>query len=497
MTALDDPAVTDAQVERFRTVRDRLERTVLQVAQSLDGRRFTWQASLDGDRAGVGGYVVLDVDGRPALGQILDVELAEVGVAELGEGSGLRSNVAIRLVRGTGRLLEGGTGPFHDAPVRPARPDEVLAWRARAERHTPSLPIGELDAAPGVPAALEAKGFGRHTFLCGQSGSGKTYALGVMLDRLLAGTRLRLIVLDPNSDFVGLGEVRDGVDEELAAGHRAVAPGIIVRRARDAGPTRLHVPFGRLADEARAALLRLDPIADREEYTALLELLRERRPEALADLGATGTESARRLAQRAANLGIDRLGVWSRGDAGSLLDDLARPDVRCLVVDLGSLPTRLEQVLVAEAVLSALWRSRHQKDPVLIVIDEAHNVCPAEPQDELERLAAEHVVRIAAEGRKFGLHLLLCTQRPQKVPQMALSQCDNLVLMRLNSRADAAFAQEAFSFVPAGLLALAPEFGLGHALVAGPVAPAPLVVRFGGRVSREGGGDVSLDWAAS
>ena len=57
-------------------------------------------------------------------------------------------------------------------------------------------------------------------------------------------------------------------------------------------------------------------------------------------------------------------------------------------------------------------------------------------------------------------------------------------------------AQEGFSFVPAGLLALAPEFGLGHALVAGPIAPAPLVVRFGGRVSREGGGDVSRDWAA-
>jgi DNA helicase HerA-like ATPase len=143
-----------------------------------------------------------------------------------------------------------------------------------------------------------------------------------------------------------------------------------------------------------------------------------------------------------------------------------------------------------------VWRQRQDREPVLIVIDEAHNVCPAEPRDELGRLAAEHVVRIAAEGRKFGLHLLLCTQRPQKVPENALSQCDNLVLMRLNSRADAAFAQEAFSFVPAGLLALAPDFALGQALIAGPIARAPLVVRFGGRVSREGGGDVAHDWAA-
>jgi hypothetical protein len=64
---------------------------------ALDGRRFTWQASLDGDRAGVGGYVVLDVNGRPALGQILDVELAEVGVAATGLlPSGCRRGAAER-----------------------------------------------------------------------------------------------------------------------------------------------------------------------------------------------------------------------------------------------------------------------------------------------------------------------------------------------------------------------------------------------------------------
>src|SRR5256886_11352057 len=52
---------------------------------------------------------------------------------------------------------------------------------------------------------------------------------------------------------------------------------------------------------------------------------------------------------------------------------------------------------------TTLFRSR----PVLIVIDEAHNVCPAEPPDPLVALATDHAVRIAAEGRKFGLYLLV------------------------------------------------------------------------------------------
>ena len=55
----------------------------------------------------------------------------------------------------------------------------------------------------------------------------------------------------------------------------------------------------------------------------------------------------------------------------------------------------------------------------------------SEPADQLVAVAAEHVVRIAAEGRKFGLYLLVSTQRPQKIPENVLSQADNLELLRL------------------------------------------------------------------
>ena len=122
--------------------------------------------------------------------------------------------------------------------------------------------------------------------------------------------------------------------------------------------------------------------------------------------------------------------------------------MRCLVVDLGSLATREEQALASAAVLGELWRRREERRPVLIVIDEAHNVCPARPEDPLTAIATEHAVRIAGEGRKFGLYLLVSTQRPQKVHENVLSQCDNLLLMRMNSLADLGYVGEVFSFVP-------------------------------------------------
>jgi hypothetical protein len=247
-------------------------------------------------------------------------------------------------------------------------------------------------------------------------------------------------------------------------------------------------------------LLHLDPVADRAEYAALSAILvarEEGRPlvSGLDELLSADLPGARELGQRAQNLGALTWSIWARGRSGSLVGALAGTDARCTVVDIGSLETRQEQRVVAATVLSTLWNRRAQREPVLIVIDEAHNICPAEPDDPVTAIAVEHAVRIAAEGRKFGLYLLVSTQRPQKVHENVLSQCDNLVLMRMNSAADLQYLAAVFSFVPAGLLDPATTFRQGEALVAGKIASHAAHVRFGARVAEEGGADVPSTWA--
>jgi hypothetical protein len=131
---------------------------------------------------------------------------------------------------------------------------------------------------------------------------------------------------------------------------------------------------------------------------------------------------------------------------------------------------------------------------VLLAVDEAHNVFPAATDDPLLQAAADLGVLIAGEGRKFGLHLLVATQRPGKVHPNVVSQCDNLVLMRMNGAADVEELTSLFSHVPAPLLQRAPGFGLGQALVAGPISPVPLLAQIGARHTPEGGGDVPTTW---
>jgi hypothetical protein len=230
--------------------------------------------------------------------------------------------------------------------------------------------------------------------------------------------------------------VRDDAAANAAARYAAAARAVAVR-GDSPDAERISLRSRDLEADELAALLRLGPISDREEYAELARLVGERAPRSrLRDLFPTDRDESRGLALRAANLGIDRWTLWADPSGASLADDFDQSGQRCLVVDLGSLGSPEEQALVAGAVLRTLWRRRPRREPMLIVIDEAHNVCPQQPTHELMALATEDAIRIAREGRKFGLYLLLATQRPDKLHINVLSECDNLVLMRMNSAAE-------------------------------------------------------------
>jgi hypothetical protein len=489
-------------VDNYRRRRGELERGILPLATSVDGRQFTFQASLHELQFQTGGYVVLeDEDGGSRLGQVLTMRPDSAFAPDLGLET-TTSSMLMRLARGEGVILDGDLRPFHDAIARLAGSSEVDAWLARVRPNRSALTIGELLLAPGVPAALDPGGFNRHTFMCGQSGSGKTYSLGLVLERLLLGTSLRMIILDPNSDYIRLSEVRESADPAVAAEYAAAASGVSVWQ-NDPGATHpLQLQFLDIDSAAQAAVFGLDPIRDREEYAVLSGLLAASEkgravisgPDALL---SSENPDIRRLGLRAANLGVLNWGIWSRGRGRSLVDELLEPTSRCLVVDLGSLDTLNEQRLISETVLSTLWRNRSRRQPCLIVIDEAHNVCPRQPGDTVTALATNYASLIAAEGRKFGLYLLTSTQRPQKVHDEVLSQCDNLLLMRMNSEADLGHLSDAFSFVPDSLIQRATTFRQGESLVAGKFVPHPTYVRFGARHSQEGGADIPTAWAGA
>ena len=236
----------------------------------------------------------------------------------------------IRFARGEGVILDGELRAFHDANVRPAESREVEAWFEAVRPNRPALPIGELLLAPGMTAALDAGGFNRHTFMCGQSGSGKTYSLGLVLEQLLVGTSLRMVILDPNSDYVRLAEVRDNAEPAVAAEYAAAARGVVVWQNEPEAEHPLQLQLRDIDAASQAAVLGLDPIRDREEYAALSGVLASSDKGRAAvsgidDLLSSDNPDTRRLGLRAANLGVFDWSIWSRGRGRSLVEELEEP----------------------------------------------------------------------------------------------------------------------------------------------------------------------------
>ena len=448
------------------------------MASSIDGRTFLATTDQLGPR--IGQLVVLEGTGESdLLAQVLDVD-----------PDGIIAGAVVGALDPAGDFAPTEPTPFAGAALRAATAQEARALQAwaRAEMEVGSWRPAGVDGA----ARLRAGAFNRHTFLCGQSGSGKTYALGVVLEKLLLETELPVIVLDPNGDFVHLGSPLEDAPKESAA--TLAGLGVRVLRAGGSGDDALKVRFLDLPRTAQAAVLDLQPVRDRAEYHQWLHLdviNSARDMSQVVPALLDGSPQERLLGQRIENLGVLQWSIWPfTRDAEPV--DATPPRQRATVMDLSGFEHAGEPMVAALDLVERLWAARERRQPVLIVIDEAHNICPATPVTPLQKAVTERLIQIAAEGRKYGLWLLLSTQRPSKVHPQVISQCDNLLLMRMNGPADLEDLGRLFGFAPPALVSRSPYFTQGEFLAAGGFVPVPTLGRVGARITREGGIDVRV-----
>jgi hypothetical protein len=110
-----------------------------------------------------------------------------------------------------------------------------------------------------------------------------------------------------------------------------------------------------------------------------------------------------------------------------------------------------DTLLAVEVALSRLWAIakvawRNKADqvsqkgakpdervPTFVVIDEAHNFAPKRSSNPLQDKVTSRLVQIASEGRKYGLYLILATQRPTKLHEELVPECENTCLLRVQA----------------------------------------------------------------
>ena len=107
--------------------------------------------------------------------------------------------------------------------------------------------------------------------------------------------------------------------------------------------------------------------------------------------------------------------------------------------------------------------------PVLVVLEEAHRYLG----EDAAALTRDSANRIAREGRKYGIGLLLVTQRPTELPKTALAQCGTVIALRLSNAEDQGTIRAALPDTVAGLAAVLPSLRTGEAVVSGEAVVLP------------------------
>lgn len=149
------------------------------------------------------------------------------------------------------------------------------------------------------------------------------------------------------------------------------------------------------------------------------------------------------------------------------------------IVDVSQLPfevletvTALLGRLIIEFVSHFLPEQRG-KFPIVIVLEEAQNYI-AEKNESVAKTVFE---RIAREGRKYGISLVVCSQRPSELSKTVLSQCNSFIIHRLQNPEDQKYIKGLVSSANADILDQLPIIPQQHAIITGDCVRTPIQVR--------------------
>lgn len=157
-------------------------------------------------------------------------------------------------------------------------------------------------------------------------------------------------------------------------------------------------------------------------------------------------------------------------------------DKNLRIIDISGLPNEVAgplTALIARLLFQyKLWQTREEreKDPILFICEEAHRYVPNHGEAQYKE-AQEAVRRIAKEGRKYGVGLMLVSQRPSDVEATVLSQCNSWIILRLTNSND---QEHVSKFLPdslVGLTKMLPSLTRREAIFVGEAAALPSRIR--------------------
>jgi len=367
------------------------------------------------------------------------------------------------------------------------------------EGQTP-LSIGTLIARADVPVAISAERVvARHMAILAMTGGGKTVAARRILRELIE-QGYPVLIFDPHGDYIGLWEQRSmftGTEVKLFYPHivmaeenRAIVETLISKMT--AGLTEPQIEF------MHSLMAQENPTPGEAVVSYIRRLLgrvdhqlrnqgdgggQHRRPTILATRRALNLvvahlekmdASNKRLRQLHPSLKFEQL-----PDPHELPEAIISPR-QVSILYLGGYD-HLTQSTIVSLLMESLFAHRAELSdkiaPFLSVIEEAHNFIPSGREGTEDTPSLATLRKVVTEGRKFGVGLMLVTQRPSRVDETILAQCNSFLVLRLVNPKDQSYVRSVMENLSESDARMLPGFGPGQGIISGQAVRFPLLVR--------------------
>lgn len=147
------------------------------------------------------------------------------------------------------------------------------------------------------------------------------------------------------------------------------------------------------------------------------------------------------------------------------------------IIDFSEVPSDILPLIVsllARLIFSVQqWTENEKRHPIAIFCDEAHLYIPAIADKSIDDASLVNFERISKEGRKYGIGLVVISQRPSEVNRTVLSQSNNFIAMRLTNVDDQAVVKRLLPDSLGDYAEMLPILDIGEALVVGDACLLP------------------------
>lgn len=382
------------------------------------------------------------------------------------------------------------------------------------------LCIGKYTINNGAPAWLDGnKLFQRHAVIVGSTGSGKSYTVATLLEKISELKSCNAILFDIHGEYAPI--TGTGIQHYKIAGPGDVPSeqvmflpywmlsyeemlALMLDRSDANAPNQAMV-FSQAVIQEKTALLEesghgnlageitLDsPVPYR--ISKVIEHLDSKNKEMIPGSGGREKQGdffgkLSRFLQRLTAKTLDKRLNFMFSDAEELLD-FSYMEVLCRhlmlpasqgggikILDFSEVPSDILPLMVsllARIVFSVQqWTERSKLNPLAIFCDEAHLYIPANAQQGVEISSLQSFERIAKEGRKYGVGLVIVSQRPSEVNRTVLSQSSNFIAMRLTNADDQAVIKKLLPDSIGNFADLLPVLDIGEAIAVGDASLLP------------------------